>query len=237
MLRSQDRNKDELFMKTIKLKLYEFAELKDDAKGKALKELYDINVSHDWYDFIYDDFVSIAKTIGISVNRKRIYFQGFYSQGDGSAFEASVSLPDLLNGIAGQNWKTHAPQLELNLSMPEIDRRLLKLLQDNKIDCYGEIRQPGRAYSVSAVLVRDFPNNFRRYAHVNQQLDRVEMWLDDVGDTINYHLYKSLQDEYEYQTSEQAIIETIEAGEYSFTADGKLATRIKRLAENEQQTN
>ena len=64
MLRSQDRNKDELFMKTIKLKLYEFAELKDDTKGKALKELYDINVFDDWYNFIYDDFVSIAKTIG-----------------------------------------------------------------------------------------------------------------------------------------------------------------------------
>ncbi len=224
-------------MKTIKIKLYEFAELNEDAKSKALKELFDINVFDDWYDFIYDDFVSIAQTIGITVNRKKIYFRGFYSQGDGSAFEASASLPGLLNGIAWQNWKSYAPQLELDLSLPEIDRRLLKLLQDSKIDCYGEIRQPGRGYNVSAVLVRDFPNNFRRYAHVNQQLDRVEMWLDDIADTINFHLYKSLRDEYDYQTREQAIIETIEANEYSFSADGKLATRIKRLAENEQQTN
>jgi hypothetical protein len=224
-------------MKTIKLKLYQFAELNEDAKSKALKDLYDINVSHDWYDFFYDDFVSIAQTIGVTVNRKKIYFRGFYSQGDGSAFEASVSLPDLLNGIAGQNWKSYAPQLELNLSLPDIDRRLLKLLRDNKIDCSCKIRQPGRGYNVTAVLEKDFPNNFRRYAHINQQLDRVEIWLDDIADTINYHLYKSLRDEYDYQTSEQAIIETIKANEYSFTADGKLATRIKRLAENEQQTN
>jgi hypothetical protein len=36
-----------------------------------------------------------------------------------------------------------------------------------------------------------------------------------------------------YQTSEKAIIETIEANEYSFTADGKIATRINNLAEEE----
>src|SRR5665213_2299978 len=131
-------------MKTIKLKLYEFAELNDDAKNNALKKLYDINVFDDWYDFIYDDFVKIAETIGITVNRKKIYFRGFYSQGDGSAFEASVSLPDLLNGIDGENWKSDAPELELDLSLPEIDSRLLKLLRDNKIECQGEIRQPGR---------------------------------------------------------------------------------------------
>jgi hypothetical protein len=32
-----------------------------------------------------------------------------------------------------------------------------------------------------------------------------------------------LQNEYEYQTSEEAIIETIKANEYEFTEDGKLA--------------
>jgi len=224
-------------MKTIKLKLYEFAELNDDAKGNALKELYDINVFDDWYDFIYDDFVSIAQTIGITVNRKRIYFQGFYSQGDGSAFEASVSLPDLLNGIAGQNWKSYAPLLELDLSMPEMERRLLKLLMDNKVDCYGKITQPSRGYYVSASLDTDFPNNRHNYSKIESELEKLENWFIEVAETLNHYLYKSLRDEYEYQTSEKAIIESIEANEYSFTADGKIATRVKRLAENEQEIN
>jgi hypothetical protein len=224
-------------MKTIKLKLYQFAELNEDAKGKALKELFDINVFVDWYDFIYDDFVSIAETIGITVNRKRIYFQGFYSQGDGSAFEASVSLPDLLNGIARQNWKTYAPQLELNLSQPEMERRLLKLLMDNKVDCYGKITQPSRGYYVSASLDTDFPNNRHNYSKIESELEKLEGWFIEVAEALNHYLYKSLRDEYEYQTSEKAIIEAIEANEYSFTTDGKIATRIKRLAENEQETN
>ena len=224
-------------MKTIRLKLYEFAELNDDAKSKALTKLYDINVFDDWYDFIYDDFISIVETIGISVNRKRIYFQGFYSQGDGSAFEASVSLPDLLNGIAGQSWKSYAPLLELDLSLPEMERRLLKLLMENKVDCFGKIMQPSRGYYVSASLDTDFPNNGHNYSKIENELEKLEDWLIEVAETLNHYLYKSLLDEYEYQTSEKAIIEAIEANEYSFTADGKIATRIKRLAENEQETN
>ena len=39
-----------------------------------------------------------------------------------------------------------------------------------------------------------------------------------------------LQYEFDYQTSENAIIETIEANEYLFTADGLRANRIEKLA-------
>lgn len=50
-------------MRTHKIKLYKFNELSDDAKQKALEELYGINVDYDWWDTVYYD----ADTIGLKI--------------------------------------------------------------------------------------------------------------------------------------------------------------------------
>jgi predicted RNA-binding protein YlxR (DUF448 family) len=56
---------------------------------------------------------------------------------------------------------------------------------------------------------------------------RDDDWLsdfeDDYLDAMCDCYLTLLRDEYEYQTSEEAVIETIEANEYEFTEDGKLA--------------
>jgi hypothetical protein len=44
--------------------LYTFDELGDKAKEKALEEYRDINVSYDWWDFIYED----AETVGLKID-------------------------------------------------------------------------------------------------------------------------------------------------------------------------
>jgi len=219
-------------MKTIKIKLYEFSELDDKAKEKALSALYDVNAFDDWYEFIYDDFISIVKTIGIEVNKKQIHFSGFYSQGDGSAFNASLDIADLIKGITDQLWRGYAPLVELSLSPPDVDKRVLNLIKNTVLDCTGEIKQQSRGYYIKAYLTTYFPNN-HDYSNISNELDKLETWLEETAETLNRYLYKSLREEYEYQTSEKAIIETIEANEYSFTADGKIATRIKNLAEEE----
>ena len=218
-------------MKTLQIKLYEFAELDEKGRQKGLNELSDINVDYGWWDFLYDDFIAIAKTIGITVNPKKIHFSGFYSQGDGSAFKASVNLPELLAGVKNENWKTYAPLLELDLPVYEADKHLIKLIKNEGIDISPQIIQPTRSYYVRAEMNFQFPYNNHRFDRIEAELGKLEEWLQAVADKLNRYLYKSLQDDYEYQTSDKAIIEAIEANEYIFTADGKLATRIERMAE------
>jgi hypothetical protein len=43
--------------------LYEFDELSEDAKDKAIEKLYDINVDHDWWNWVYED----ARGAGIKI--------------------------------------------------------------------------------------------------------------------------------------------------------------------------
>ena len=218
-------------MKTIQIKLYEFAELDDKGKKKALSELCDINVDYDWYESIFYDFQAIVRTLGITLTTNNIHFSGFYSQGDGSAFKASVNLPELLAGVKNENWKRYAPLLELDLPVYEADKHLIKLIKNEGIDISPQIIQPTRSYYVRAEMNFQFPYNNHRFDRIEAELGKLEEWLQAVADKLNRYLYKSLQDDYEYQTSDKAIIEAIEANEYHFTADGKLATRIERMAE------
>ena len=51
-------------MKIIETKVYQFDELTESAKEKAIEELYDINVDFDWWDCTYED----AKTIGLDIS-------------------------------------------------------------------------------------------------------------------------------------------------------------------------
>jgi len=51
-------------MKTKTINLYEFDELSDKAKQKAIEGLNDINVDHEWWDFIFED----AKSIGLIID-------------------------------------------------------------------------------------------------------------------------------------------------------------------------
>lgn len=42
---------------------YKFEELSEDAQKKAIENLSDINIHHDWYESVYED----AKTIGCTI--------------------------------------------------------------------------------------------------------------------------------------------------------------------------
>lgn len=64
------------------------------------------------------------------------------------------------------------------------------------------------------------------------ELDELETWLDGIAQTLNQFLNKSLQEQYQYLTSKEAIAETIETNEYLFTADGAKANRIAALSIN-----
>lgn len=217
-------------METIQLDLYGFAELNDKAKEKALREFADINVFDDWYACTIEDFKAVCETIGIAIDTKKTYFRGFYSQGDGSCFNASVNIPQLIQGIKNQSWKDYAPTLELDLSLPQADSRIIPLIQNESFDIAPKITGAERWYSVKADLDYYLPRNYRKYDRIEAELEKLETWLQTVADKLNRYLYKALEADYEYQTKEETVIEAIEINEYQFTADGVCATRIKNLA-------
>lgn len=205
-------------MKTVKINLYSFSELSEKSQKKAIEKLSDINIDYDYWDFVYEDFQQLASYFGMDVDTDKTYFSGFYSQGDGSAFTATVDPCKLIACIQGNTWAEYAPKENFNLPVLSVNvLRVCKLIAAGKIDFTANVYPANRETAVKVEFEFDnLPNN------LNDAAGELCEVIEEVSDTLNKWLFRQLQKEYEYQTSEEAIKETIAANDYLFFENGKL---------------
>ncbi|MFW6219823.1 MAG: hypothetical protein ACOC33_03205 [bacterium] len=145
-------------MKTIELKIYQFSELSEYAKQKAIENLSDINVDYNWWEFIYED----AKNVGLKIEGFDLYEKKINM----SYYEDSATVKKLIS-------KTHGKKTDTYKTVKGHD-----------------LRKEGEADEMLKALAKDYLN--------------------------------ILNEEYNYNTSNSAIIDSIEANEYEFTEDGEL---------------
>jgi len=211
--------------RTVRTKVYQFDALSDKAKKKAIEQCRYFNVDGEWWEFIYDDFKRICETVGVDVDLKKTHFR-FSSQGDGAAFTADVDLFKLIDGINGEAWRQEAPNLdkENNFTPPHcsVDRRVLDLIKRDWISFTVNLEAKDRPYHTKADIEYDYTqDSCGSYENIENQLDLLYLWVKDVVIELNHLLYRILKREYEWRTSDEAVIETIKANEYEFLADGK----------------
>lgn len=191
---------------------YKYNELPEETQQKIIENLYYINIDYDWWNDSVDYFKDQLKEYGI--HAPDIRFSGFCSQGDGLSFTGSVELLTLLD------------KTELSKDYPNF----IQLINDNEIDVSAYLYRVGRAQAVHERSVRFEVDLDVYFEEISEEMKAL---LFDLADSIEYKLeqwrlnicrdfYKQLSDEYDYLTSKEAIIETIEANEYQFTANGKI---------------
>lgn len=223
-------------MKTKVITLYEFNELSEDAKKKAIESLRDCNVDYNWWEDNYQDFAKIAAYFGISIDNKSeraggykpaIYFSGFGSQGDGSSFEATIDVSKLISAVQNETWKEYAPNELLNF--PVVDYKILraqKLLTADRVE-----------WAVSTVVTRNGTGLSITHdgcevvgEYISQDLSNIAILFEEhvfdfvasVVKELNRFLFRSLDEEYYHRTKDESIIETIESNGWTFTETGKL---------------
>lgn len=162
--------------RTIRTKVYQFSELSEQAKQKAIEWGYDLNVSYDWWESVYEDAENIGlKITGFDIDRAS------YCQGD---FTLSA------HEVAANIMRDHGEQCETNKTaqafLDEVNE-----IQGN----YPELE--GSEYE-------------------DKMMDAEEDFKKSLCEDYRIILSK----EYDYLTSREAIIESIEANEYEFKADG-----------------
>lgn len=224
-------------MKTIAINIYTLDELKPEARDYALKRFIDINVHHDWCETGYLDFIAISGTIGLRVDYDSIECVGFFTQDSGSAFSAEVDLIALIDGIITERWKSYAPELRLQLSPPDVDRRVMRLLRNGNITPFVKLIRTSRRLDVRAQILAKLAADNKSCERLAAELDRLEDWLQGVADCLNRCLFKSMEREYEFQTGEPAVAETITANDYHFTIDGSYAGNIEQFINDLDTTN
>lgn len=180
---------------TIERTLYTIDELSGDAKDKALIHFRGINVDHDWWEHIYKD----AATIGLEI----------------TSFDLS-------------NRKSITGRLKESL------RNCCALIRKHhgkESDTFKTARQYLKGYAKAfaawrANEVETSPEAYEDHSPGD--------WLDEFDDEdlaedfrkeLLQDYFSMLQDEYEYQTGEEQVLESVRANEYLFTEDGELANQ------------
>lgn len=195
----------------VKTKVFPFSELSDVAKESAVENLSDINVDYEWWNWTYEDVKEIGKLIGINIDE--IYFSGFSSQGDGACFQGSYEYKK--NSVKAI--EAYAPKdTELH--------RITKELQQLQKACFysisASIEQSGHyMHRFCTNVCIDFENIHTGTDYFNQdtETEAIELLRD-----FMLWIYRQLEDNYDYYTSKEAIIESIITNEYEFDVDGNI---------------
>lgn len=169
------------------------------------KELIDkhreINIHDEWYEHEYADFTAAMEEIGVHV--ERIYFSGFWSQGDGACFEGHI-----------EDWGKYL------CSIGVTDPILIKEANDGWTFSWT---QRGRYYHHKSVNFDDSGVYFPPSPYSEDDL-RHDVWTavmntydllklcDDIREDLEGHmkkLYRSLEEDYNYLTSDECVRESI----------------------------
>ena len=198
---------------------WKFSEAPEEVKQAAIGKNRDINTDHEWWDYTYGTFKKDMAEKGIDVDD--IYFSGFYSQGDGACFEGSISdLDKFLDAhFDADKWPT------------------LRLLEKVGGTVSFSVRHTGHyyhAYSTSSSFEAEDWENCQPYDEEDLRYMALQALMEDFDqecedfeeaalEVFRDHmkqLYKNLEAENDYLTSDDAIAETMEANDY--TIDGEI---------------
>ena len=196
-------------MKTIQktYEVYSFNELSESAKQKALQD--NAENLNEWWDHVFEDVKTIASLMGINIDN--IYFSGFYSQGDGACFEGNYGY----NKNSVKLVMEYAPQ---DNELHDIVRTLANIQRRNFYQLYASIKHRGHYYHELCTDIEIERDNY------NGQ-DVNEDDVNDLTDTLHEFMqwiYKQLENEYDYLTSEENFTEYANDCGLEFYEDGKL---------------
>ena len=115
-------------------------------------------------------------------------------------------------------------EFDLNLLLKDFNIKHKQWLI-NIIQNYGEIEIKRNSFSnhYCHSNTRDLYINFyTNHDRINREVEKIAEYLEDLRKDLSDELYDMLQDDYDYQISDEAIMETLEANNYEFTGDGNI---------------
>lgn len=202
--------------------VYTFAELDGRAKERARKWFLD--GMNDDSSFVIADFETICELMGVQLaqrsvmlmngkdrNEPRVYWSGFWSQGDGACFDGAYRY----RKAAVHAIHEHAPQ---DVELHHIAKALESAQRPFFYQLTARCRQRGH-YMHSGCLAVDVEHARDRYRDVSAAEDAITRALRRLADWF----YDQLRNEYEYQASEAVVAEAMEANGYDFDEDGRIS--------------
>lgn len=195
-------------MYTITKDVFKFNELSDSAKQAAIDAYRDVNVDYEWWQFTFEDAEKILEIMGIS--DVEISFSGFWSQGDGASFTGKFSH----NKGNVKALKAYAPK---DKELASILTRINKIQSRAFYKLAGTIGTRGRYCHAYTMHIANIYHTEHGYNY--DVADAEAELLEAFQDVANW-IYKRLEKEYDYLTSDEIVAESFVANDYEFDEYG-----------------
>lgn len=191
--------------------VYEFSELNEDAKQKAIDSLRDINTDYEWWDCTIQDLTVALESIGFS--GVEIAFSGFWSQGDGARFTGQYSYEKGALSKVKKEYPEFTGLHELAETLQELNKPYFyslrfKLGVLNSLYCHENTS--GLEWSECDTKEDGWPS------------DDTDNAIVETCREFMREIYTMLEKEYDFLTSDECVIETIASNGYQFTGEGIL---------------
>ena len=200
-------------MRTAEVQLFKFNELSDMAKERAINKCRESEhyMNYNWYEYIFDDFKEEVKKY---FDIDKIYFSGFWSQGDGAMFEYSGINKELINEF----WNTlKVSPLRLQWLKSQV---LLSGSGKHRGFYYHENScEHSLCYELNSTHAENL-DNFSQFCYSFN--DTFEEFIINKYKDICIDLYNMLESGYENMTSDEVVAEHLEINEYEFDIYGNI---------------
>jgi len=210
-------------MRTKSIPVYTYDELSDSAK-EQVRAWWSQDID---YDCVYEDAATIADLLGIDIRQTRktlmggghrydptVYWSGFWSQGDGACYEGTYKY----KAGSVKAVKAHCGDEEIHRIVESLAKVQRKFFYHLTANC----KHRGHYYHSGCMEVSvdiDSDADYSDSKAWRDAEDEVTQLLRDFADWI----YKQLENEFEYQSSDEAVAEAMAANEYEFYEDGSIA--------------
>jgi hypothetical protein len=197
-------------MHTISINLYIFEALAPAVQQKVVERERYINVdSSFWYEPIIEDWTEELRRRGFAA--AKVLFSGFGSQGDGACFEAKIDVAAYLSA------HNLAPTYPLLARYPEYVEAYLQ----HRGRYYHERSTTLTPYFNAEVVDPGGSGISDKETRVEQEYEALEKEISQEAVRLGREIYKTLEDEFFHQISDDAVQDTLVANEYTYLSDGR----------------
>lgn len=189
-------------MRTYEKTVYNFSELSNEAKEKAIKYFQKNQYEDLFLDFFVEDCIEKANDKGF--NDVKIQYSLGYSQGDGLSFSAHLDISKLLNDFK--------PTLKTSVSDAIY----------NNISANCEANNGHYCYASKGDVSIEFENYAREYENLNELTNEFQEYVREIYLELCNDFEKNGYAEIGYQTSEEYAIEHFNNNNTEFDEDGNL---------------
>ena len=198
-----------------------FEQLSEDQQQKVLERFREINVEDGFcYEYLLDEFKENLR--GFGLNCDDVYFSLGCSQSDYVSFDAKlIDCAAFLSGM-------ELTEKEKRAAVYMFEKDFIRLSYESyRFRCVSglnfEAENPHADYVKGHLDPKTWFFNVDEnckqadaYTFCQELLNKIEWYAEDFGNDACRKLLERLEDDYEYHTSDCAVMDTLIANEYQF---------------------